>query len=280
MKDADYLKKFKAAQRLLKRKEITYKTFEDIRALVKGADSQVDKKLAKCSKAFKVVRQVQKGDVLSLSEKVIKALPAESRKEKKRKKALLLFFKHWKQLRAEVKRVAKTYQSLAKEEDKKIQEQAAGANRVGKLAASAKGPLGLITVAAVGVVAVKLLINYLNSSAVEVVIKNLGCAPITPVVSRSISLPGVKLPSETISDGGQAIAKLPPVKLTVDGTQPGTIKVTALAFTMNFELETQGIDLVFNDQNLLGNRTSIDLKQKPQHELVILCTNSKQPRGS
>lgn len=271
MDENDFVKRFKAAERLLKQEKITFKTFENLRTLIKGIDPRVDKKLASCSQAVKTLKQVQKKKVFVLSEKVIKKLPAKSEKQKKRKKALLLLIKYWKQLKAEVKRLTKTHESIKKEKKPSLSQQALNFEKITKIVTSAKGPLGLITLAALGIVGVKLLASYLNTSAVEVVIRNRNCQPLEPVVSLPVSLPGLELPEQAIPDGGQAIAKLPPLNLSVDGSQPGLIKISALKLTMNFELNDEGIDLLYNGRSLLGQRTIIKLGKQPTHELVVSC---------
>jgi hypothetical protein len=271
MDSKDYVKRFKAARRLLSQKEVSLKTLKEIQTLVKGFDPKVDKALDSCLKTAKTIKQIKKGKVVELSEKIIKKLPAQDKKQKKRKKALLLLFKLRRQLRSEIKRVTKAYESATQEGDLSVAQRVDSAKKISKLFTKAKGPLGLVTLLAAGIVGGRLLLSYLNANAAEVVVKNQGCQPITPVISRPVSLPGLKLPSQTIPDGGQGVATLPPLKLTVDGTQKGLIKVKALFLTMNFELESEGIDLVFNGQTLLGNRTSINLKQASPHELVVLC---------
>ena len=108
MANSDYVKRFKAAKRLLSQKEISLKTLEDIRKLIKGIDPRVDKKLASFSKTLKTIEQVKEGKVFELSEKALKKLPVKTKKQKKRKKALLLLLKYRRQLRSEVKRVLLT----------------------------------------------------------------------------------------------------------------------------------------------------------------------------
>lgn len=274
MDSKDFVNRFKAASKILKRQEIDLEAFEDLRELIKGIDPEIDKKLESCSKAFKTAKKLQKKKYLELSQKLIKQMPTETKEEKRRKKALLLFLRYWKQLKSEVKRVQKTYHTATEEDDPSLEKKITIADKITKLFKKTKGPFGLITVAAGIIVGVQILFSYLTKSSVDIIIKNVGCDPIRQVSSQSISIPdipGLKLPNKDIPSGGSAIATLPPLKVVVDGTQEGVVKISALKLSMDFQLENEGINFYFNNQELLGNRTEIDLKQKPKHELVVSC---------
>ncbi|MBU1088856.1 hypothetical protein KKA02_03195 [Patescibacteria group bacterium] len=266
----EYLKRLESAHKLLISKKVSFQTIKDIKVLIKGINPKIDKLLTSCSKTFQTLKQVQKGQVVELSEKAIKKLPAKSEKQKKRKKALLVFFKFWRQLRSEVKRVTKTYKSTTESKSPSTVKKLKNILNIGKIFTLAKGPFGIVTILATATVGIKLLLSHLNNSAVEVIIKNNNCPPITPI-SRSISLPGLKLPSQTITNGTQAIAKLPPLKLTIDARQAGIIKVTALKFSTNFKVENTDKNILLNGQPIIGQLTYIDLGQQKQHQLVISC---------
>ena len=111
----------------------------------------------------------------------------------------------------------------------------------------------------------------LQTTAVRIVIKNNGCDPINPVVNMPISIPGLTLPRETIPDGGAGVATLPPLNIEVDGTSENTISLKVLGYSMTFELQNKGIDVVFDDTSLLGRKTSINLGEKKEHELIARC---------
>lgn len=122
------------------------------------------------------------------------------------------------------------------------------------------------------------VLAYLNSAAVSVIIANDGCAPITPVINAPVPIPGISLPTETIADGGQAEAKLPPLTVNVDGSPVGRggsqrnlITLSTLGLTMNYELGGEGIDLIFNGESLVGKQTRINLGDSKIHTLVIKC---------
>lgn len=123
-----------------------------------------------------------------------------------------------------------------------------------------------------GVVAVGAGILYLTSTAVAVIIKNQGCSPIQTIAwLPPVTLPGLQLPTQPIPSGGQATATLPALSFAVDNTNPGEIVLTALGMKLRFQLESGGINLVFNGTSLLNRTTSINLGEKKEHTLVISC---------
>ncbi len=256
--------KINAAYELLMEKNTTFEKFEKVRILLKGVNPSIDKALASCSNEIKKLKKIQKGEVIELS---VEILPEGTPEEKKKKKALLLLLSYWKNLRSEVKRVRQLYES--EQSDKNTSNQKV--NTIGKIVAKAKGPLGLVTVVAVGIVAVA---AYLNSSAITIIIKNRGCSSLIPVVKLPVSIPGVELPTSSIPDNGQAIAKLPPLIVTVDGTTTGLVKITAFKFTMEYYLPSKNTEFLFDSQKLVGKRTTINLGQQKEHELIVQCPKS------
>lgn len=146
---------------------------------------------------------------------------------------------------------------------------------VGKLIGTLSPGIGataLTGVFLVGIIAVGVAIIYLKQHAVSVIIKNQGCSPIQTVAwLPQVTLPGLELPTAPIPSGGQAIATLPPLSFAVNNTNPQKIVLTALGMTLNFQLESAGINLVFNGTSLLNRNTSINLGEKKEHVLVISC---------
>ncbi len=135
-------KRVQAAMDLLQKREVNRETVESLRTLLSGINPAVDKKLAAVSKACTQVDQLQKGETISL---VAEALPDQTPEQKKRKKALLLLLKFWKDLKGEVSRVEAEF------EKQDTQSQSA-ARTGGNILAVAKGPLGIITAIAVVIV--------------------------------------------------------------------------------------------------------------------------------
>ncbi len=247
-------KRLAAAHTILQADEIDRATFDSLKALLSGINPKVDKLLAATGKAFKHADQLQKGDIIELT---LEAWPEATPEDKKRKKALLLFFKLWNDLKGEVARVQKEFEASH-------QSGQGNAGAWGNILAAAKGPLGIVTVIAVGLVAIKM-------TEVSVVIRNHGCQPIEPVTSMAVNVPGFRVPGETIPDGGQAVAKLPPLSLAVDATSRNLVRLTMYGITYDFGLGSSGIRLVFDRQPLNGKTTSINLASQKEHTLDILC---------
>lgn len=262
MKTKELEKRLRAADKLLRGETTTRAKFESIRTQLKGINSRLDQALAKTSKALKKLEQVQKGKVIDLT---LEHLPEKTKQQKKRKKALLLFFRYWKQLRSEVKRVKKELKSQQSSPHPPVVKKA---STFTKIMASAKGPLGLITALAVGLAAAGL---YLSANSVRVTITNQNCQTINPRFDLPVKIPGLELPDQPITAGGQATMKLPPLKFTVDGTGGRQVLLKAYGLKFNFALENASIDVLLNDTSLLGTRTTVKLGSQPEHQLVIQC---------
>lgn len=138
-----------AAHRLLTEETTSREKFEAVRALIKGINPQIDKLLAESSKAISNLEKFQKGDFVQLS---AESLPEETEEEKKRKRAVLLFIKSWKDLQSEVERVRSEF---GKERETPSEQ----ASSIGRIVSLAKGPFGIITLAAVVIVGTMFVLN-------------------------------------------------------------------------------------------------------------------------
>lgn len=261
----DHKARLEAAYSLLIEDKTTIGKFEKIRTLVKGINPHIDKTLTSASDAIKKVKTLQSGEIIDLA---AIGLPEETEEQKKRKKALLLFLNYWKDLQSEVKRAKSMYESANADGKITTKEHIQTA---GKLASTSKGPFGLITALAVGIVAVGGAFAYLNTQSVTITIKNQGCSSLDPTVKLPVSIPGVKLPTESIPNGGQSTATLPPLTVNVDGSTNGMIKFTMFGLSMNYELS--GATLLFDSQSLVGKQTTINLGTTKEHELIIRCSS-------
>ncbi|HLB60750.1 MAG TPA: hypothetical protein VJL83_04055 [Patescibacteria group bacterium] len=264
-------KKLKAAIRLMTADDVSQGTFEDIRTLVKGIDKHIDEALAQTSDAIKMLKELHKKDVISLSERTAKELPEHTDEQKKRKKALLFFLTNWKKLRGEIKRAVAAIESQ-KEQSTDSSSHAHHPSALAKLYATAKGPLGLITVLGVGIAAG---IVALKSTAREITIVNDGCGTLTPQVELPVQIPGIELPTQSINDGESALAKLPPLSFSVDGTNHQQLTLRALNFTLGFELDPT-TDVLFNGTSLVGKNTTVNLGERKEHMVVIRCQNPQR----
>lgn len=123
--------------------------------------------------------------------------------------------------------------------------------------------LGAVVAAGAGV-------YYLSSNAVELTVTNRGCAPLTVAGNMPVSLPGVSLPGKPIPSGSSETFKLPPLSATVDATTRGTITLSTLGSTVTFQLDP-GIGVTLNGESLIGKQTTVNLGERPKHEVVVSC---------
>lgn len=133
------------AQKLLVEGGTSKEKIESLQKLLKGIDPTLDRAIGDLTTAWTKIGKLQKGEILELS---LEALPEDSEKDRKRKKAILLFIKSWKDLKSEVNRVKKELQASQGQ-----------AVRAGRIAAMAKGPFGIITAVAVVLVIVGVLLK-------------------------------------------------------------------------------------------------------------------------
>jgi hypothetical protein len=225
--------------------------------LVGGVHAGIDAKLKQCDEAFSHLDKLDRGEYTELA---ADRLPEDTEDQKKRKKALLLLIRFWKDLQGEIARVeAEMYAS-----------EASGQNALQKpsvwrkIFGAAKGPLGIITIVAVGAAVV------LQATSVNMTIKNQGCEPMMPG-ALPIPLPGLQLPKEPIADGGSAVAVLPAVTVTIDGTQSGFLYLGALKLKLSFQIPTDIKDVMLNGQSLLKKTTTVALGDQKQHEIIFKC---------
>ncbi|MBI3576701.1 hypothetical protein HY086_01530 [Candidatus Gottesmanbacteria bacterium] len=148
----DVKHRLEAAQKLLVADAITRDTFESVRTLIRGIHPRIDHHLTTCSTALAKVEKIKEGEVIELT---VEAIPEDTEEKKKRKKALLLFIRSWKDLKGEVARIQKEFDHQ-QEAKHTASEEVAG---IGRILGAAKGPFGLITAVAVVVVLGMLLVK-------------------------------------------------------------------------------------------------------------------------
>lgn len=217
-------------------------------AMLSGISPEMDGKLEKIAEIAGKLKAVSDGDVIGLSSE---KLPEKTKLQRKRKKLLLMLLTHTKDLKSEVERInaAKT---------------AVGG---GKILATMKGPLGMVTIAAAATVAVGM---WLNNISVEVNVKNLGCQPIPPIIEQRIDIPGLKLPDEAIGTGKSDLVKLPGLTMKVEIAH-GEVRLEAIGKTKSYDLPSEIRDVIFDGQTLMGSSRTIDLGKVKNHELVLVC---------
>lgn len=252
MDQKDSKRRIDAALVLLSETSTSKEKFNSIKDLLKGFNPKIDKLLHLTSEQLDTLEKLGEGAVIDLT---LENLPEQTEEQKKRKKAFLLLLQFWKDLKSEVERV--------KNELEKAQQ--SGGSHVGafgKILGLAKGPLGIITLIAVVAVVMLSLIS------VKVTIKNVGCEPLN-VGILPIPLPGLSLPKDPIVSGGQGVATLPPLPVTVDGTTPGTVTVSSFGLSQSFQMGNYTV--VANGIPLEGSKNTFNLIEKTEHEVVVSC---------
>lgn len=151
---SDIHKRMMAAYDLLGQDSLSFAGFENLRTLIKGIHPNLDTKLEICAKAFHSVEKLQAGDIITLS---AEHLPEKSEKEKKRKKALLFFINCIKDLRSEINRVESEMNSSQNNTTDNVL-------RAGRIIKFAKGPFGLVTLAAFVIVVVVPFLGHKTAS--------------------------------------------------------------------------------------------------------------------
>lgn len=126
---------------LLVEQTTTAEKLESLSVILKGLNPKLDIALQNCAETFTKIENLQSGDAVSLT---AASIPANSEEEKRRKKKILAFIRTWEDLKDEVTRV-----KTELENSQGTQQQA---QSTGKIISFAKGPFGLITIAAVLIV--------------------------------------------------------------------------------------------------------------------------------
>lgn len=253
--------KIKAGLELLCEENTTIDKVKKISELLKGTNPVVDNKLKDIFEVIDKLQKVQQGDVITLS---AENLPEKDESSRKRKKLLLLLIKNWKDLHSEIGRIQELQQ--AAEVTGTVGNETVV--KTGKILATAKGPLGLVTIAAAAVVAIGTL---LNNNSVNIKIVNSGCSPIKSVVGQKIDFPGLKLPGEDIVSGKEGVAVLPGINLSIDATSGRAVSVTAFDFSKKFNLPGEIKDVIFDGKSILGRITQLKLSDAKDHEIIIKC---------
>ena len=256
MEKTDVQKRILAAKVILFEPATTRAKFSSVRSLIEGINPGLDKTLKEVDEAFATVEKVLGGEVIQLT---AENLPEETEEQKKRKRALLFFISTWNKLKGEVARVERELESSQ-------QGDAVGQTSAwGKIFAVAKGPLGIITIAAVGIVLA------MQFTSVKITIANEGCGTMQTSATIPVSLPGLSIPSDPIPSGGRATATIPPLPITVDGTREGVLTLNSLKFSASFQLPGNISDVTLNEVSLLGKKTDVSLSDRKDHLLVLSC---------
>ena len=181
-------KKLYAALKLLEADTTTRDKFDCAKTLIAGLNPRIDSLLSTLSAQLSQIEKLQKGEVIELT---AEHLPETTAEEKKRKRLILLFIKTWKDLKGEVARVQKELNAKQGGETRQ-----SSVDRFVKIASTAKGPFGIITIAAVIFIGATLLIggqyNSKNTTTNEST-----TAPITPT-NTAQKIQAIKVGEKTV----------------------------------------------------------------------------------
>lgn len=229
--------------------------------LLKNTNPKIEKQLETITEVIEKIQAVQDGDVIGLS---AERLPETTDKQRKRKALILLLLKNWDSLGSEVTRLNDLYNVASTTGALSTQTAVKGS----KIAATMKGPAGIITIIAAGIVAVGAL---LNNNAVEINVKNEGCPPIPAVSKKTIDIPGLKMPSDSIVNGDTDTIKVPGVNLEANINKSGYTSLSILGINKSFQLPYAYDDIIYNGQSLMDKNTTLELSKSESHELIIRC---------
>jgi hypothetical protein len=247
--------KIKTALSLLCEDSTTLGKVEKVLALLPGIDPKTDKIISSSKEIIAKINQVGGGEVVELS---LDKLPEKTKKQKKLKKLIILLLSNWKSLGSEVARINEVVSTTGT---------AATGVKTGKILATMKGPLGIVTIGAAAIVAGSKL---LSNMAVEVKVSNIGCGPIGPFISKEVNIPGLKLPNKAIVEGQDGLITIPPIKM-IANLNRGDSQISTMGFKQAFGLPSQYSEIIFDGQEMIGKETAVDLGSSKKHGLIIKC---------
>ncbi len=252
---AEIKRRFQTVMEILSSGSAPIAKLRSVGGLLSGLNPRVDGILKEYDKNLGVLEQLSDGDLVTLS---AERLPEGTEEEKKRKRVVLAFLRFKEELASEIARVEKEMDSAKSESGEH------DASMWGRIFGAAKGPLALATVFAV-------VVGVMHTTAVSVLIENAGCATIDARTAVPVSIPGLKLPNGPIPTNGTATAVFPPLLLTVDGTAPGVLSFSALAFDLSIQLSSSITDVTWNGAPLIGKKSEIKLSERKEHVLRVTC---------
>lgn len=175
MNISDTKQRYLEAYKLLSEESTTLEKFESIRKLIFGLNPKVDKILNSCSETLSKIEKLQKGEVIELT---AEGLPEDTEEEKKRKRAILLFIKNWKDLQSEVERVKNELESGDGQQslEQKVQSGT-------KIVSFAKGPFGIITILAAFLVGIFIVVSNQSQTQINPQVVPAEAKPKTQVIN-------------------------------------------------------------------------------------------------
>ena len=148
----DTHKKMMSVYQLLSQDSLSLGSLEHATTLLYGIHPDLDEKLSVCEEAISKLQNVLDGDIVTLS---AGNLPEENEKQKKRKKTLIFFIGSIKNLQGEIKRIDAEFSSPSSTPQNTLW-------HMGKVIKYAKGPFGIVTLAALIIVGIGILFMHGN----------------------------------------------------------------------------------------------------------------------
>lgn len=241
-----------AAMVILNEGSTTLEKVRSVAGLLKGVNKKLDTILLTCETQCAHIELATQGAVVELA---LESMPEDTEEQKKRKKTLLIFIKSWGELKSEVSRLQTELDMGHSVSDPSF---------FAKALSAAKGPFAIITLLALGVVA-------LSQVGADIVVANDGC-PTLVASGVSVSIPGLRLPSTPITAGGAETVTIPALTLTIDGRTPQVLIISSLLFTFDFTLSSAVTDVTFDGASLLGTVTELNLGREESHTLTVKCS--------
>lgn len=180
----DTKKRMLAAYALLQEETTTQEKFESIRTFIKGIHPRIDTLLEQTSQAISAYVKFHNNEIIELSAEL---LPEDTEEKKKRKRALLLLIRNWKSLKSEVNRVKTEFDRSENHTGKPH-----GSRGWGRIIAGAKGPLGMVTIAAIIIVGSFVLFTKNNKTQSHSVIVTK--APVEKHTTQVVEFQGKQIP--------------------------------------------------------------------------------------
>jgi hypothetical protein len=252
MRSEDINAKVHAAQDLLSESSTTLEKVQSLATILKGIHPKLDAYAAQCSTYCAAIELASDGAIVELS---ASALPEETDEQKKRKKVLLLFIKSWNDLKSEVARVQAELDQGHSVSDSSFWK---------NVLVGAKGPIAVLTIVAIG-------IGVMSQTSVNITIQNNGC-PTLYGSGVAVSIPGLVIPSAPLASGQSSVLTIPPITVTVDGTEASTLTLSSVGFYFPIQLSNTVTEITFDGVSLLGKKVDINLGDSRAHTLVLTCT--------
>jgi hypothetical protein len=134
--------------------------------------------------------------------------------------------------------------------------------------------LAPIALAATVIVAVLVFFGvvFLNANSVELGIFNQNCQEIVIAGDfPGLDWFGMSLPDKPIAANSRGSARLVPLTLTIDATDPAQVKLAMGVATIPVGNSAGLAQVTLNGISLLGKLTAVNLGERPVHELVAQC---------